>query len=50
MIVRREAEKRGWSRANGQFDGDFIVFDLKTRRWVKPILNALIPKGGDGTQ
>lgn len=42
-FVARDAEKRGWSWAYWQFDGDFIVFDMKTQRWVKPILDALIP-------
>ena len=49
-FVAREAEKRGWSWAYWQFDGDFIVFDMKTQRWVKSILDALIRNGGDGTQ
>jgi endoglucanase len=42
-FVAREAEKRGWSWAYWQFDGDFIVFDIKNQRWVQPILDALIP-------
>lgn len=41
-FVTSEAEKRGWSWAYWQFDGDFIVFDVKTGRWVEPILNAIL--------
>jgi endoglucanase len=41
--VAREAEKRGWSWGYWQFDGDFIVFDMKKQQWVQPILDALIP-------
>lgn len=40
----REAEARGWAWTYWQFDGDFIVFDMKTDSWVKPIHDALIPK------
>jgi len=42
-FVVRDAEKRGWSWAYWQSDGDFIVFDVKSQRWVQPILDALIP-------
>jgi len=42
-FVARQAEKLGWSWAYWQFDGDFIVFDMKTQQWVEPILRALIP-------
>ncbi len=47
-FVAREAERRGWSWAYWQFDGDFIAFDMRTQQWVKPILDALISpqKGG----
>jgi len=44
-FVAREAEKRGWSWAYWQFDGDFIVFDMKAQQWVRPILGTLIPQG-----
>ena len=40
----REAEALGWAWTYWQFDGDFIVFDMKTDSWVKPIYDALIPK------
>jgi endoglucanase len=40
----REAEALGWAWTYWQFDGDFIVFDMKTNSWVKPIHDALIPK------
>ncbi len=42
-FVAREAERRGWSWGYWQFDGDFIVFDMKTQQWFEPILRALIP-------
>lgn len=42
-FVTRHAEKLGWSWGYWQFDGDFIVFDMKTQQWVKPIRDALIP-------
>jgi len=41
--VAREAEKRQWSWAHWQFDGDFIVYDIRNKRWVEPIRDALIP-------
>ena len=44
-FVAREAERRAWSWAYWQFDGDFIVFNMKTQEWVEPILHALIPAG-----
>jgi endoglucanase len=40
----REAESHGWAWTYWQFDGDFIVFDMKTDTWVKPLHDALIPK------
>jgi endoglucanase len=43
-FVTREAERRGWSWAYWQFDGDFILFDIKTNQWVEPILRAIMPK------
>lgn len=42
-FVVRHAEKLGWSWGYWQFDGDFIVYDMKTQRWVEPIRDALIP-------
>lgn len=42
-FVTRHAEKLGWSWAYWQFDGDFIVRDMKNDAWVEPILRALIP-------
>lgn len=41
--VTREAERRGWSWAYWQFDGDFIVYDMKKQEWVAPIRDALLP-------
>jgi endoglucanase len=42
-FVTRLAEKFDWSWAYWQFDSDFIVYDIPNNRWVKPVLNALIP-------
>lgn len=39
----REAETNGWAWTYWQFDGDFIVFDMKADDWVKPIHDALVP-------
>jgi endoglucanase len=44
--VARAAEARGFGWSYWQFDSDFIVWDMKTDGWVKPILNALIPSPG----
>jgi len=41
-FVAREAEKRNWSWAHWQFDGDFIAYDVKKTEWVAPIRDALI--------
>lgn len=41
--VARAAERRGWAWAYWQFDGDFIVWDMKANGWVRPILDALVP-------
>lgn len=40
----REAERRGFGWAYWQFDGDFIVWDMKANGWVVPIRDALIPR------
>ena len=45
-FVARQAEKRGWSWAWWQFDGNFIAYDTKQDAWVEPILRALVPSGG----
>jgi endoglucanase len=42
-FVARTAEASGWSWAYWQFDGDFILWDMKADSWVEPILRALIP-------
>jgi endoglucanase len=42
-FVCRAAEASGWSWAYWQFDGDFILWDMKSDAWVEPILHALIP-------
>jgi len=41
--VARAAERRGFSWAWWQFDGDFVLWDFSEPGWVKPILNTLIP-------
>jgi endoglucanase len=45
-FVAREAERRGWSWAYWQFDGDFIVYDIRGDRWIEPLRDALIPARG----
>jgi endoglucanase len=45
-FVAREAEKRGWSWAYWQFDGDFIVYEIPRGKWIEPILDALVPRSG----
>jgi endoglucanase len=42
-FVARQAEARKWSWAYWQFDGDFIVYDIKKDAWVEPIRAALAP-------
>jgi endoglucanase len=42
-FVARQAERLGWSWAYWQFDGDFIVYDVKKDAWVEPIRRALTP-------
>ena len=42
--VARQIEKRGWSWACWQFAGDFVLFDMRTQKWVEPLRDALIPK------
>lgn len=42
--VTRTIESLGGSWAYWQFDGDFILYDVKKGEWVAPIRDALIPK------
>jgi len=42
-VVARSAERFGWSWGYWQFDGDFILYDMKSQKWVEPIREALIP-------
>jgi endoglucanase len=44
--VARSAERHGFAWAYWQFDSDFVVWDMKTNDWVKPILAALVPVKG----
>ncbi|MFO0889312.1 MAG: glycoside hydrolase family 5 protein [Isosphaeraceae bacterium] len=47
-FIAREAEKRGWSWAYWQFDGDFIVYDVLAGKWIEPIRDALVkPRRGE---
>ena len=41
--VARTAERHGIAWCYWQFDSDFIVFDVKSGTWVKPIHDALVP-------
>jgi endoglucanase len=49
-FVARTAEASGWSWAYWQFDSDFILWDMKSDKWVKPILDALIPASKNPSQ
>jgi endoglucanase len=42
-FIARQAEKRSWSWAYWQFDGNFIVYDTQKDEWVRPIRDALLP-------
>jgi hypothetical protein len=42
-FVARQAEGLRWSWAWWQFDGDFVLFDVRRERWVDPLLRALVP-------
>jgi len=42
-FVARQAEKQGWSWSYWQFDSDFVVYDMANGRWIRPILDAVIP-------
>lgn len=44
-FLARTAERLGWSWAFWQFDHDFALFDMDTRRWNEPLLRALLPRG-----
>jgi endoglucanase len=44
--VRCEAERHGFGWAYWQFDSDFIVWNMQTNQWVRPIKDALIPAAG----
>ena len=41
--ARIEAERRGFSWAYWQFEGDFVVWDMPNQRWAGPIRSALVP-------
>jgi len=43
-FVTRIMEKLGWSWAYWQFDSDFILYDVRSEKWVEPVRDALIPK------
>jgi len=48
-FVTRQADERGWSWAWWQFDGDFVLYDVRQDRWVEPILHALLPSAATET-
>ena len=41
--VARAAEARGFSWGYWQLDPDFVLYDLHTDQWIKPIKDALTP-------
>ena len=41
--ARSEAERHGFGWAYWQFEGDFVVWDMRNQRWIEPIRKALIP-------
>ena len=47
--ARCEAERRSFGWAYWQFEGDFIVWDMKTNGWVLPIKEALLPASRQGS-
>ncbi len=49
-FVTRQAEKLGWSWAWWQFDGDFVLYDVRQDHWVEPIRRALVPNDHPTTE
>jgi len=43
-FVARQAERLGWSWAWWQFEGDFVLYDVKKDAWVAPIRQALVQR------
>ncbi|MCR6660442.1 MAG: glycoside hydrolase family 5 protein [Asticcacaulis sp.] len=43
--VSDSAHKHGFATAYWYWDGGFGVYDAEKKVWVKPILDALVPKG-----
>lgn len=41
-FVVQQAQRRSWSWAYWQFDGDFIAFDIKSEQWITTVLKALM--------
>lgn len=35
-------EKLGWSWAYWQFDSDFVLYDVKSDKWIEPVRDALV--------
>ena len=35
-------QKLGWSWAYWQFDSDFILYDVKSDKWIEPVRDALV--------
>lgn len=46
--LARTAERLGWPWAYWQFDHDFALFDTDREAWVRPMLDALIPRARSG--
>jgi endoglucanase len=42
--VRCEAERHGFGWAYWQFDSDFILWNMETDNWIRPLKEALIPR------
>jgi endoglucanase len=40
-FVVAAAQKLGWSWAYWQFDSDFILYDVKSDKWIEPVRDAL---------
>ncbi|MCY7340197.1 MAG: glycoside hydrolase family 5 protein, partial [Sphingomonas bacterium] len=45
-----QAERLGFAWAYWQFDGNFIVWDMRRDTWVRPIKDALIPREARSTR
>jgi endoglucanase len=46
MFVVGAMKKLGWSWAYWQFDSDFILYDVKSDKWIEPVRDALVGRAG----